>query len=171
MSNSKLPERASLEYLKKLAKDRLQELRRADPRARLAAAQLTVARDHGFSSWRILKAELNRRQTEHVVLFFEACAKGDVQALRGLLADDPGLVHRRKDEALGGTGLHAAAKRGHADAVRLLLEHGADPSARDAGDNAYTLHFAAGYGHFETVRALLDAGADVQGSVTCTMAE
>ena len=31
MSNSKLPERASLEYLKKLAKDRLQELRRADP--------------------------------------------------------------------------------------------------------------------------------------------
>ena len=36
MSNSKLPERASLEYLKKLAKDRLQELRRADPRAKLA---------------------------------------------------------------------------------------------------------------------------------------
>src|SRR5688572_17467371 len=33
MSNSQLPERASLEYLKKLAKERLQALRRADPRA------------------------------------------------------------------------------------------------------------------------------------------
>jgi hypothetical protein len=48
MSNSKLPERASLEYLRKLAKDRLQELRRADPQAKLAAALLAVARDHGF---------------------------------------------------------------------------------------------------------------------------
>jgi hypothetical protein len=38
MSNSKLPERASLEYLKKLAKDRLRDLRRADPRAKLATA-------------------------------------------------------------------------------------------------------------------------------------
>ena len=51
MSNSKLPERASLEYLKKLAKERLQELRRGDPRAKLAAALLDVAREHGFSSW------------------------------------------------------------------------------------------------------------------------
>jgi hypothetical protein len=31
MLNAKLPERPSLEYLKKLAKDRLQELRRTDP--------------------------------------------------------------------------------------------------------------------------------------------
>jgi hypothetical protein len=35
MANSKLPERASLEYLQRLAKDRLQELRRADPQAKL----------------------------------------------------------------------------------------------------------------------------------------
>jgi ankyrin repeat protein len=45
----------------------------------------------------------------------------------------------------------------------LLLEHGADPNAREGGDNAYALHFAAGYGHLETVRALLDAGGDVHG--------
>jgi hypothetical protein len=31
MSDSKLPERPSLEYLKKLAKNRLTELRRTDP--------------------------------------------------------------------------------------------------------------------------------------------
>jgi hypothetical protein len=32
-SSSKLPERASLEYLKKLAKERLRELRRKNPEA------------------------------------------------------------------------------------------------------------------------------------------
>ena len=63
MSNSQLPERASLEYLKKLAKDRLHELRQTDPHAKLAAALLAVARDHGFSSWRALKAEIEQRQT------------------------------------------------------------------------------------------------------------
>lgn len=50
MSGSKLPERASLEYLKTLAKDRLQELRRSDPSAKLATALLAVAREYGFSS-------------------------------------------------------------------------------------------------------------------------
>ena len=42
MSNAKLPERASIEYLKKLAKDRLRELRRADPRLTLSLAYATV---------------------------------------------------------------------------------------------------------------------------------
>jgi hypothetical protein len=45
----------------------------------------------------------------------------------------------------------------------LLLEHGADPNAREAGDNTYALHWAAAHGHLETARALLDAGGDVHG--------
>jgi ankyrin repeat protein len=165
MSNSKLPERASLEYLKKLAKDRLQELRRADPRAKLATALLAVAQDHGFSSWRALKAELDQRQKKHVALFFEACSKGDVEMLRGFLVNEPSLARGSNPEAhyQGWTGLHAAAKGGHVDAVRLLLEHGADPNAREAGDNTYALHWAAAQGHLEIVRALLDAGGDVHG--------
>ena len=57
-----LPQRPSLEYLKKLAKDRLQALRRTDPRAKLADAQLAIARDHGFPSWRALKAEVEERR-------------------------------------------------------------------------------------------------------------
>src|SRR5262245_34029787 len=126
MSNSQLPDRASLEYLKKLAKDRLRELRLTDRQAKLAAAQLSVARDHGFSSWRALKAEVERRQSGSTALFFEACAKGDVAALRDLLANEPGLV-RVADPAAshgGWTGLHASALGGRLDAVRLLLEHG-----------------------------------------------
>ena len=48
--------------------------------------------------------------------------------------------------------------------MRLLLEHGADPNAREAGDNTYPLHWAAAHGDLDTVRALLDAGGDVHGA-------
>jgi ankyrin repeat protein/glyoxalase/bleomycin resistance protein/dioxygenase superfamily protein len=165
MSNSQLPERASLEYLKKLAKDRLRELRLTDRQAKLAAAQLSIAREHGFSSWRALKDEVERRQSGNTVLFFEACARGDVAALRDLLANEPGLV-RVADAAAshgGWMGLHTASQHGHLDAVRFLLQHGADPNAREAGDNTYPLHWAAASRHIEVVRALLDAGGDVHG--------
>jgi ankyrin repeat protein/uncharacterized glyoxalase superfamily protein PhnB len=165
MSNSKLPERASLEYLKKLAKDRLQDLRHLDPNAKLAAALLSVARDHGFSSWRALKNEIERRYATHVALFFGACAKGEVQVLRDVLGNEPTLArasHTTQPHG-GWTGLHEAAKRGQSDAVRLLLEYGADPNAREAGDNTYPLHWAAAHGHIDIVRALLDAGGEVDG--------
>ena len=134
MWNSELPERASLEYLNKLAKDRLRELRQADPRAKLATALLAVAQDHGFSSWRALKAELDQRQKKHLALFFDACAKGDVQVLRDFLVNEPSLGHVSNPEAhyQGWTDCTRQPRAGHVDAVRLLLEHGADPSARDA---------------------------------------
>jgi len=95
--------------------------------------------------------------------FFDACARGDADVVRRLIENDPDLVRARNPSGGGGTGLHAAAGRGHADVVRVLLAHGADPNARDEGDNAYALHFAAGAGHLEIVRALLDAGGDVHG--------
>jgi ankyrin repeat protein/catechol 2,3-dioxygenase-like lactoylglutathione lyase family enzyme len=162
---SKLPERASLEYLKKLAKDRLQELRRTDPRAKLATALLAVAHDHGFSSWRALKAELDQRQQREVARFFEACVNGDVDVLRDFILNEPRMAHVSNPAAphAGWTGLHAAAKAGHLEAVGLLLEHGADPNAREAGDNTYPLHWAAAHGRLEIVRALLDSGGDVRG--------
>jgi ankyrin repeat protein len=165
MSNSKLPERASLEYLKKLAKDRLKELRRVDHNAKLAAALLSVAREHGFSSWRALKGEMERRHADSVALFFDACAKGNVQVARSLLANDSALTRAaRPNQSHGGwTGLHEAGKLGQSDVVRLLLEYGADPNAREAGDNTYPLHWAAAHGHLDIVRALLDAGGDVHG--------
>ena len=98
--------------------------------------------------------------------FLEACSRGDVETVRGLLGTNPALVHFKTDDwshEKGGPGLHAAASRGHLAVVRLLLASGADPNLRDAGDNASALHFAAGFGHVEVVRALLDAGADVHG--------
>jgi hypothetical protein len=53
-----LPARPNLEYLKNEAKDRLVDLRRADPRAQLAEAQHALARDYGFGSWPKLKAHV-----------------------------------------------------------------------------------------------------------------
>ena len=128
MSDSQLPERASLEFLKKLAKERLRELRRADPRTKLAVALLSVAREYGFPSWRALKAEIESR------------AKG------------------------GWTALHEAARLGRLDDVRALLKSGADPNARESGDNTFPLHWAAANRHVEIARALLDAGGDPHGT-------
>jgi ankyrin repeat protein/uncharacterized glyoxalase superfamily protein PhnB len=159
MSHAQLPEQPSLDYLKKLAKERLRELRRERPAVQLATAQLAVARDFGFASWRALKAEVDRRRAPALTAFFAACQAGDAAALRALLAPAPALARERDGE--GSTGLHAAIA--HPECVRLLLAHGADPNARDRGDNAYALHFAAACGYVETVRALLDAGGDVHG--------
>lgn len=58
-SPSKLPEHPSAEFLRKLAKDRLREMRKTSPASRLFEAQLAVAREHGFGSWRELAAHLN----------------------------------------------------------------------------------------------------------------
>jgi catechol 2,3-dioxygenase-like lactoylglutathione lyase family enzyme len=59
--------------------------------------------------------------------------------------------------------LHTAAQRGDLAAVRALLAQGADPNARESGDNTYPLHWAAAGKHVECIRALLDAGGDVHG--------
>jgi ankyrin repeat protein/uncharacterized glyoxalase superfamily protein PhnB len=98
-------------------------------------------------------------------LFFDACARGDAEQLRELLASDSGLV-RATDPAAhhpGWTGLHTAAREGRTEAVRVLLAHGADPDAREAGDNTCPLHWAAAHLHLDMVRTLLDAGGDVHG--------
>jgi ankyrin repeat protein len=161
MSKSKLPERPSIDYLKKIAKERLRELRKHDPRARLAEAQLAVAREHDFPSWRALKAEIDRLNLTDAEGFFDACAKGNIATLRALVEKNPALV--RSADKQGWTGLHTAAKRGRVEIVQFLLAHGADPNAREPGDDTSPLHWAAAQGNLEIVRSLLDAGADVNG--------
>ena len=54
--------------------------------------------------------------------------------------------------------LHVAARMGHTEMVRLLLDRGADVNVRDRGGRA-PLHLACMNGHTDTVRLLLDRGA------------
>jgi hypothetical protein len=57
-SFSSLPVQPSLEHLRKDAKRRLARLRAGGASAQLADAQLLLAREYGFSSWRALKASI-----------------------------------------------------------------------------------------------------------------
>lgn len=78
---------------------------------------------------------------EHYATFYRAAEQGDRAALEALLAI--GFDPNRGDEEIGKTALHCAAMGGHADAVRILLEHGASPTARDREFNAPPLVWAA----------------------------
>lgn len=89
LCRSILRTRASFEFLKTLAKERLSTLRATNPAARLADAQLAVARDYGFPSWRALKKELDHRRAPHVAGFISACTAGDVDGLEAILEKDP----------------------------------------------------------------------------------
>ena len=165
MANAQLPERPSLDYLKRIARTRLLDLRRASTQARLADALLAVAREYGFASWRALKAEVERRQHAGVSAFVAACVSGDRDEVQRLLRLDPALARASAPDAPhpGWTPLHAAAQHGRLDIVRLLLEHGAEVDAREGGDNTTALHWAAARAEKELAGTLLDAGADVHG--------
>jgi hypothetical protein len=163
VSESTLPPRASLEYLRKLAKDRLAILRRTNPQSQLATALLSVAQEHGFSSWRALKAELDGRHATQASRLFDAIAVRDVQAVRALLHDEPALSHARHPRH-DASALHHAASCGDLATVRALLDAGADPN--DAGDDAHvgvigwaTFHPQQGEIPRDVVSLLLERGA------------
>jgi ankyrin repeat protein len=93
---------------------------------------------------------------------FEAAAFGREERLEELLESDPGLARAFSGD--GFTALHLAAFFGHAEAVLLLLDGGADPNAvaRSAQIGpVQPLHSAAATGRLECVRLLLANGADV----------
>lgn len=92
---------------------------------------------------------------------FEAAAAGDAERIRVLLAADPTAANATAPDGFSPLGLAAFFKR--EDAVRALLEHGADPSRASANAMKVTpLHSAvADGGNSAIAKMLITAGADV----------
>jgi len=157
-----LPDRPSLEYLKKLAKDRLQELRGVDRSARLAQAQLAVAREHGFPSWRALRAEVDRRLAtpgpDAVVRLFAAIRAGEEATVDRLLAAHPALANARDEE--GSTPLTAAVDAHRAALIPILLRRGGDPNLVYAHSAHTPLSWAVVIEAYDCARALMEAGVE-----------
>lgn len=64
-----------------------------------------------------------------------------------------------------GTWLHMAAKKGHLEIVKFLIEKGIDIDARGGTFDASALNQAAGAGHLEIVEYLINAGAELDVSL------
>jgi hypothetical protein len=117
-----LPSRPNLEQLKNQAKSLLKGHRNASaeafsrvrehhPRWRgssdaalagarftLADAQLVIANEYGFATWRALKAYVSSRQASGSIeatvrSLQDAAGRGDLARLEALLAADPGLIN------------------------------------------------------------------------------
>jgi ankyrin repeat protein len=179
MSDS-LPGRPDLGQLRRRAKElrdaarsgdagTVQRFARHHPSARneavsLAAAQLVIARELGFSSWPRLKAAIDAGAASGrgVPAFVAASVGGRLRQASDILRADPGIA---------GRSLLAAAVLGDADAVREMLA--ADPEAAVAIDDErgwppllyacysrwHQIDPGRAPGMAEVVRLLLDAGA------------
>ena len=78
-----LPTNPNLDWLRKAAKKRFTALRSTKPDTKLHEAQLSIANDYGFKSWRALKTHVetvNPRLAERDAVF-DAARGGDIEAL------------------------------------------------------------------------------------------
>lgn len=153
-----LPPRPDLQWLKKAAKRRLNDLRSEDRGARLNQAQKDIAERYGFASWRALKAHVDGLSLDGQIL--AAAIEGRADDLAGLLDAHPariGITGGRWRRPL----LHLAAEGGHLACIDCLLDRGADVRQRDTFDNATALHWAAYGGSLSVVRRLVEAGCAV----------
>src|SRR5262249_3133413 len=146
-----LPARPNLEWLRKTAKDRLAELRASGrSTVQLAEAQLEVAREHGFSSWRRLKAHVERLANETpaaavagtplpaeevVEQYLPHVGAGRLDDVRTMLAATPALVNAIGPHPFWGgrpQALHVSIETKRREMFDLLIAQGADVSGRDA---------------------------------------
>lgn len=171
-----LPARPSLDWLRKRAKVILKQLRGTHPSARLAEAQLALAREHGFSSWRALKAEVDSRITspatpaeppseELVAEFLQLISAGELPRIRQMLAANPGLVNTTGPHPHWGgrpQPLHVAIESGRLSVIDLLLRAGADANGSNAEyDHWSPMMIAIGKKKLGTQQALLKRGARI----------
>ncbi len=114
-------------------------------RCTLADAQFFIARGHGFASWPKFAKHIQALERANTpVSQFEAAAdaiaKGDLETLKTLLAENPALVRKRSTREHRSTLLHYVSANGIEDyrqktpqniveITKLLLDAGADVNA------------------------------------------
>ena len=108
--------------------------------------------------------------SEHYAGLYRAAEIGDTRVIETMLAC--GFEPNHSDEEIGKTALHEAAHWGRANAVRVLLAHGASVSVRDREFHGHPLIWAAdglrtrgegdGREFNEVARLLLAAGSPVE---------
>jgi ankyrin repeat protein len=173
-----------VESLRKEAKRRLKAIHAGDTAAvarfrraysitratpSLRDVQHAMALERGFPNWRGLLASAARptfpTREAALAALLEAAVKGNAEQLRAVLDEYPDVINERgllRGHSGMRTALHHAADTNE-DAVRLLLERGADPNIRDEGDWAFPIHFAAEKGTLPLVKLLVEHGADTNG--------
>src|SRR5262245_33325841 len=152
-----LPARPSFEHLRNEAKQRLKALRSGNPQAKLTAAQLEIAREYGFASWRKLKAHVDALAAapagrERV---FAAARAGDVETVRRAFEAgfDPATTDR------DGKTVHLIAKAEGQQAIELLAREFQERETRPAEEQETVDRIlqAAEDGEIDELRRLLDA--------------
>jgi len=152
-----LPANPNLDWLRKTAKQRLVQLRTSQPAAKLYEAQLALAHDYGFTSWRALKAHIDSitpalRDRDRV---FEAARAGDIEAVRRAFASgfDPATP-----DADGRTVHQIAKQLGH-EALEILVRdlQGGKTRPDDEMQAIQDVMRAAQSGDVDAMRAGLDA--------------
>ena len=88
-----------------------------------------------------------------------ACSKANAAMVEKLLkaGADPNLALLS-----GETALMAAAEKGSLDAVKLLLDHGANVNAKEPQEGQTAIIWAAAEKHSDILKVLLEHGADVR---------
>ena len=173
MSAQSLPH--SLTRLKDQAKQLLKDFRDGEPdvvasfgqhhpravkadQAKLADAQLVLARSRGFDSWPKLRRDA---VGEHLR---KAIWDGDLSGVAAAVDAEPDLINDTgKHPRWGGqpTALQLAAERGQTDIIRLLISQSADLDFTEGYGGWTALHLAAHWGHTAVAELLIDHGATV----------
>jgi ankyrin repeat protein len=166
-----LPARPNLDWLRKTAKQQLHEFRKTKPEAKLASAQLAIAREYGFRSWRAMKAEVDRLQElgsssdQAIKALLRAVGTGKIDTVRATIAAAPELVNAVGPHPFWGgrsQPLHLAIDTKRRDMFDLLIAAGADVN----GSNEHNEHWSplmltVHFDQPEMRRELLERGATV----------
>ncbi|MEM7314188.1 MAG: ankyrin repeat domain-containing protein [Planctomycetota bacterium] len=111
--------------------------------------------------WRVMEFLLDKGADYDLTT---ACRRGDMNRVKAILVEDPEAAKRMPLywTWYSGYSLRSAAKAGHLDIVRLLLNHGADPNMPEHGLAPFggAVYDATQNGHYEVVKLLLEHGAN-----------